>query len=85
MRKAPDLLRRLVLLTSTVGLVISPLVLGPRGPVQGAEDFFASMGVQRPANPGPAPDLALPSLDGGMIHLKDFRGKVVLLGFFSTT
>ncbi len=28
--------------------------------------------------------LALPNLEGNTVHLQDFRGKVVLLGFFTT-
>lgn len=54
-------------------------------PAAGAEDAFKAMAVQRPANLGPAPDLALPSLEGKTVRLKDFHGKVVLLGFFTTT
>jgi len=83
--RAQDLLRRPALLTWTVGLVIGALALGPSGPARGTEDLFAPMGVQRPANPALAPDLGLPSLDGRTVHVKDFRGKVVLLGFFTTT
>lgn len=58
---------------------------GSQGPATGAEDLFKAMAVQRPANPGSAPDLELPGLDGKTVLLKDFRGKVVLLGFFTTT
>jgi hypothetical protein len=68
-----------------VGLAIAALTLGSREPVLATEDLFRSMGAERPANSGPAPDLALPTLDGGTVRIKDFRGKVVLLGFFSTT
>lgn len=32
----------------------------------------------------PAPDFALPGLDGGTIRLSDFRGKVVMLNFWAT-
>ena len=85
MAKARDRIRRWALLTSTVGLVIAAVALGSEGPSLATEDPFAAMGVQRPANPGPAPDLELPNLDGSKVHIKDFRGKVVLLGFFSTT
>lgn len=69
----------------TVALVITALTVGFARPALGTEELFAAMGVQRPPNPSPAPDLALPSLDGGTVHLKEFRGKVVLLGFFTTT
>ena len=68
-----------------VALVITALTVGFSGPALGAEELFAALGVQRPANPSPAPDLALPSLDGRTVHIKDFRGKVVLLSFFATT
>ncbi len=85
MAELRDFIRRGVLLTSTVGLVITAVALGLGGPALGTEDPFPAMGVQRPANPGPAPDLELPSLDGRRVHLSEFRGKVVLLGFFSTT
>lgn len=73
------------LLTWTVGLGIAAFTLGPAGPAQGTEDPFLAMGVQRPANPAPAPNFALPALDDGTFHLKKLRGKVVLLGFFTTT
>jgi len=32
----------------------------------------------------PAPDFSLPSVDGREVRLSDYRGKVVLLGFFKT-
>lgn len=85
MRKAWGLIRRVMRLTWIVGLMSGPLMLGPIEPAQGAEDLFAMMSVQRPVDPDQAPDLALPTLDGKTVHLRDFRGKVVLLGFFSTT
>jgi cytochrome oxidase Cu insertion factor (SCO1/SenC/PrrC family) len=84
MQRIHDRTRQAVRLAWIVGLMIAPLTLGSIGSAQAAEDPFDSMAVQRPAQPGPAPDLALPSLEGGMVDLKDFRGKVVLLGFFTT-
>jgi len=32
-----------------------------------------------------APDFTLPALDGSTVHLSDYRGKVVLIDFWSTT
>lgn len=61
------------------------LVLSSAGVGLAGEDLFATLGVQRAVNPRPAPDLALPSLGGGTVRLSEFRGKVVLLGFFTTT
>lgn len=68
-----------------IGLAIAALTLSLRESALATEDLFRSMGVERPANSGSAPDLALPSLEGKTVHIKDFRGNVVLLGFFSTT
>lgn len=85
MRRPRDLIRRLALLTSTAGLAVAAATLGSSGPALARQDLFTAMGVQRPANPRPAPDLALPSPDGRMVGLKDFKGKVVLLGFFTST
>jgi cytochrome oxidase Cu insertion factor (SCO1/SenC/PrrC family) len=67
-----------------VGLAIVLLGLEPGGPALAAEELFRAMAVQRLANPSPAPDLAFPNPEGKTVHLKDFRGKVVLLGFFTT-
>ncbi len=61
------------------------LTLGSTAPASTAEDPFATLGAERLVTPRAAPDLALPSLEGGAIRLKDLRGKVVLLSFFTTT
>jgi hypothetical protein len=66
-------------------VVLPAWTLGGEGPAPAAEDLLAALGVQRPTGPLPAPDLALPSLDGPAVRLKDLRGKVVFLGFFTTT
>ena len=85
MRTAHHGIRRVTPMTWVFGLVIASVIIGARGLAQAAEDPFDSLAVQRLAQQAPAPNLALPSLKGKTIHLKDFRGKVVLLGFFTTT
>jgi len=51
----------------------------------GSKDPFDALGVHRPAEPFPAPDLMFRALDGREARLRDVRGKIVLLGFFATT
>ena len=85
MRTAHHGIRRLTPMTWVFGLVIASVIIGARGLAPAAEDPFDSLSVQRLAQPAPAPDLALPALEGETAHLRDFRGKVVLLGFFTTT
>jgi cytochrome oxidase Cu insertion factor (SCO1/SenC/PrrC family) len=55
------------------------------GTAAAGTDPFEAMQVQRPAEPVPAPDLAFTALDGRPVRLSALRGKVVLLGFFTTT
>ena len=55
-------------------------------PVRAAEaDLFAAMRATRVLPPAPAPDLVLPTVDGGSLRLTELRGKVLILGFFVTT
>jgi cytochrome oxidase Cu insertion factor (SCO1/SenC/PrrC family) len=50
----------------------------------GAAPDFASLQVQPYQPPKPAPGFALPGLDGKVMRLADFRGKVVLVFFWAT-
>jgi len=51
----------------------------------GSKDPFDALGVHRPAEPFPAPDLTFRALEGREARIGDLRGKIVLLGFFTTT
>ncbi|GIV70276.1 TlpA family protein disulfide reductase [Caldilinea sp.] len=48
-----------------------------------AQDNSSSLAPQ-PAVGRPAPDFALPTLDGGEFRLSDYRGKPVVLNFWAT-
>jgi hypothetical protein len=66
-----------------LGLVVTALV-----GLSGAEvpkDPFDAMVVHRPVEVAPAPDVAFHRLDGREARVRDLRGKVVLLGFFTTS
>ena len=45
---------------------------------------FAAMDIQHYETPKPAPDFALPDLDGQTVKLTALRGKVVLLFYWAT-
>ncbi len=47
-------------------------------------DPFEAMGVERVSALPPAPDVTFRSLEGRAVHLRDLRGRVALLGFFTT-
>jgi len=58
-------------------------VLAVTAALEAAPDF-AALRVQPYDPPKPAPELALPDLDGKTVRLADQRGKVVLLFFWAT-
>jgi cytochrome oxidase Cu insertion factor (SCO1/SenC/PrrC family) len=45
---------------------------------------FAAVDIQRYEPPKPAPEFALPDLEGRRVRPADFRGKVVLLFYWAT-
>ena len=48
-----------------------------------AADPYEGLSVLR-VEAKPAPDFSLPSVDARRVSLSDYRGKVVLVGFFQT-
>ena len=52
--------------------------------LQTKDSSFNLSGKPRPVKGGPAPNFTLPGLDGKMISLADFNGKVVLLNIWAT-
>lgn len=56
------------------------------GLASAAGDPFRDFAVQAVPEPAPSPMLSLPDLTGRVVAVpEEFRGKVVLLGFFTTT
>ena len=77
----------LVVLVGTVASALTFMLAAAPSTVagQGARDPFEAMSVQRPAEPVPAPDLVFLTAEGREARLGELRGKVVLLGFFTST
>ncbi len=74
-------------MSAVVALVAFGLVVAgdvAREPAAAAEPDFESLAIQPYTPPKPAPPFALPDLQGRMVRLEDFRGKVVLLFFWAT-
>lgn len=66
-----------------LGVVVT---LGAVAPGDGAADPLEALGAERPLEVKPSVALALPGLDGKVVRLpEEFKGKVVVLSFFSTT
>ena len=70
----------------TRGLAAAALlaVLAAVASVTAAAPDFAAFGLQPYEPPKPAPAFALPDIDGRTARLEDYRGKVLLLFFWTT-
>lgn len=66
-----------------IGLVVTALI--GRSGAETTKDPFDAMGVHRPLEAAPAPDVAFRTLDGHEVRVRHLRGKVVLLGLFTTS
>ena len=73
---------RISALAMSLAFLMVAVAISPAGGAPG--DPLESMGVLRPAEPVTAPDPPFRSLDGREMRLSALRGKVVLLGFFTT-
>ncbi len=70
-----------------VSLALSAVVIvGAVASANGAPDPFEALGAEPLLEVKPGAALALPGLDGKIVRVPDqFKGKVVLLSFFTTT
>jgi cytochrome c biogenesis protein CcmG/thiol:disulfide interchange protein DsbE len=66
----------------TILLLVVASFLAGGNPVVSAQSFQAE--VSRFKTPVAAPDFSLKELGGGAISLKELRGKVVILNFYTT-
>ncbi len=70
-------------------IVATALALGLLVRLDGAgadatPDPFDAMAIDRVAAPIPAPDVVFWTLEGREVRVGDLRGRLVLLGFFTT-
>ncbi len=82
MRSARALLCACCLLAGSIAL--AGCGAGPGASTAGGNPPPGAAGARR-ASGGPAPDFTLPSLDGKSVRLSDYKGKIVLIDFWSTT
>ena len=64
--------------------VAAALLLAGVLAAEAAAPDFAALQVQPYDPPKPAPGFALPDLEGRQVRLEDFRGKALLLFFWTT-
>ena len=67
---------------AAVALVV--LAATAMAPAAQEKNPFEAMDALRLPSPMPAPDVAFQSLDGRPVHVSQFRGRPVLLTFFTT-
>lgn len=63
--------------------IISPTLSNP-ALVLAKGHYFTAMRIERPSESLFAPDFSLPDLDGRIVRLRHFQGKIVFLNFWAT-
>lgn len=66
------------------GVFLAALLSLAVGPVRAGEDLFRALKIVRFSKPVTPPDFSLQDLGGKAVKLSDFRGKVLLLNFWTT-
>lgn len=51
---------------------------------EGGEEYFENLNIARARRDTPAPDFTVKDINGNVISLKNLKGKVILLNFFTT-
>ena len=70
----------------SISLLALAIWLAGAGPAWAAGDPFEALCVQAIPDSTPRPALSLPDLTGRVVTVPEaFRGKVIVLGFFTTT
>ena len=60
------------------------LTIGATGPAVAQPDPFSAMNAVQATSPAPVPDVSFRGLDGEAARLESFRGRPILLTFFTT-
>lgn len=65
-------------------LMLSSWLVGLHGQAEAGEHYARTLGILTTERGREAPDFSLPDTTGKAHRLRDYRGKVVLLGFGAT-
>ncbi len=74
----------MIRLSMLITVFVSSLFLAPWALIQAVEDPIAAAGVFKYSEGTNAPGFIIEDLGGNRVRLKDFRGKVVLITFWTT-
>ncbi len=65
-------------------LGVAVALLLPLAVATASPEAMKALGIVAMRQPTPAPDVSLPTLDGGRVAMKDLRGKLVMVNFWAT-